>query len=164
MKIEIFFKSKTFHWIVAAIGVAIILLAVFQLGMFVGFKKATYSFRWADSYHRTFGGPRGGFLRDFEGRDFISGHGSAGFIAKIDGVNLIVKGQDGAEKILTMTSSTTIMRGRDVIASDKLKVDDRIVSVGSPNADGSIEAKIIRVFDRSQTSASWFSRLRKFKF
>lgn len=147
MNLPNFFQSKAFKGALFGIGAFIILLLVFQLGVYVGFRKARFSFSWGDNYHQAFGGPRGGFLRDFEGKDFISGHGTAGTIAKIDGNNLIIKGQDGVEKIIAITENTSLVKGKTDIKLSDLKVDDRVVIIGSPKDDGSIEAKIIRIFD-----------------
>jgi hypothetical protein len=142
-----FFQSKTFKWLISILVGLIILLLIFQLGMYVGFRKAGFSFRWGDNYHMMFGGPRGGFLRDFEGKDFISGHGTAGIIAKIDGNSLIIKGPDGVEKIINITDGTAIKKGTADIKLSDLKIDERVVIIGSPKEDGSIDAKIIRIFD-----------------
>ncbi|OIO07396.1 hypothetical protein CO115_04300 [Candidatus Falkowbacteria bacterium CG_4_9_14_3_um_filter_36_9] len=145
-----FFQSKEpkiFKIFFLGAGVLIILLLVFQLGVFVGFRKAQFSFRWGDNYHRAFGGPQGGFLQDFEGKDFINGHGISGMIAKIDANNLIIKDRDGLEKIIIITDSTFIKKGRVDIKLADLKIDDRVVIIGSPKDDGSIEAKIARIFD-----------------
>lgn len=142
-----FFQSKTFKWLIGILGGLIILLLIFQLGMYIGFRKAGFSYLWGDNYHRAFGGPKGGFLRDFEGRDFISGHGTAGTIAKIDGSSLIIKDRDGVEKVVSITESTSIKKGRTDIKLSDLKIDDQVVIIGSPKDDGTVEAKIIRIFD-----------------
>ncbi len=147
MNIQNFFQSKYFKWVLVSIGALILLLLVFQAGVFVGFRKAGFSFKWGDNYHRAFGGPRNGFLRDFEGRDFISGHGTAGTIAKIDANSFVIKDQSGVEKIVNFDSSTSIKKGNVDVSFKDIKVDDRVVVIGTPKDDGSIEAKIIRVFD-----------------
>jgi hypothetical protein len=140
-------EPKIFKRIIFGVGALIILLLVFQLGIFVGFRKAQFSFRWGDNYHRAFGGPRGGFLRDFQGNDFINGHGISGTIAKIEENNLVIKGQDGIEKIIMVADSASIKKGKADIKLSDLKIDERIVVIGSPKDDGSIEAKIIRTFN-----------------
>lgn len=145
-----FFKTKMFLKLLIALGVLIVLLVDFQLGMFVGFRKANFAFRWADSYHRNFGGPRGGFLRDFEGKDFVNGHGIVGSIVKIDGATIIIKSRDNIEKTITTSdATTTIKKGLDTAKTSDLKIDDRIVVIGTPKDDGSVEAKMIRIFDQN---------------
>jgi len=149
-----FLKSKLFRWIVIALGELILILAIFQLGLFVGFHKANFAFRWADSYHRNFGGPRGGFFNDNDGRDFVGGHGTTGLIIKIENGNIIIKGKSEAEKIITINKDTAITAGRTAVTASELKVDDRVVVIGSPQTDGTISAKLIRVFQSAQTTST----------
>lgn len=138
-------QGKIFKVIIILIVSLIVLLFVFKLGVLVGFKKASFSYLWGENYHRNFAGPRNGFFRDFEGREFIDSHGVFGQIIKIDGSNLIIKGRDNVEKIIIVKNNTTIMRFRDTIKLSELKVDDQVVVIGDPNDNGQIEAKLIRL-------------------
>lgn len=140
-----FFQSKLFKGMLLGIGVFIVILLIFKLGMFVGFKKANFSFRWGENYHRNFAGPEGGFFQEFEGKDFIDAHGVFGQIIKIDGSTLIIKGNDNVEKIVLVKDDTTIMSLREKIKVNDLKINDNIVVVGDPNDFGQIEAKLIRI-------------------
>jgi hypothetical protein len=147
MKISDWFQTKKFKIILAGLGVFIGLLLVFQLGVFVGFSKARWSFQWGDNYHKNFGGPRGGFLRDFEGQDFIGGHGTPGAVVQVDGDSIIIKDPRGMERIVTVSAKTTLKKGTADFKLSDLRLDDRLVIIGSPRDDGSIEAQLIRVFD-----------------
>jgi len=139
-------------WIIVGLAGFVVVFLIFGVGMFVGGMKARFSYRWAESYHKNFAGPRGGFLGDwripipFPG-DFIEGHGTFGEIIKINDSDLIVKGQGDVEKVILITADTIIEKGRDTIKKENLKVGDRIVIIGSPNEQGQIEAKLIRVFN-----------------
>ncbi|MFA5076108.1 MAG: hypothetical protein WC480_01685 [Patescibacteria group bacterium] len=144
MDIDKIFQSKVFKGLIIGLGVLIILLLVFKAGMVVGIKKADFSCRWSDNYHRNFGGPQGGFLGGFDDRNFMDAHGVFGQIIKIDGQTLIIKGPDNVEKIVLLDGAS-IMRGKDNIQPTELKIDDPIVVIGSPNNDGQIEAKLIRI-------------------
>lgn len=150
MDIGKFFQSKLFRGVLVGIAVLIILLLVLGVGMFVGFKKATFSFRWGENYHWNFAGPRGGFLgdflgRDFMGKDFVGAHGVFGQIMEIDGRELIVRGRDNVEKLVLVKDDIVIQRFREAMKLNELKVDDYIVVIGEPNDSGQIEAKFIRV-------------------
>lgn len=147
MKLNDFSQTKKFKVILVSLGVFIVLLLVFQLGVFVGFNKARFSFKWGDNYHKHFGGPKGGFLRDFEGRDFMGGHGIPGTIAKIDGNNLIIKDSQGTEKVIIVSAKTTIKKGTADLKISDLKNNDRLVVIGTPLDDGSTEAQLVRIFD-----------------
>jgi len=158
------FWAKTLTWIfVGLAGLAIVIL-IFCIGMFVGEKKAGFSYRWAESYHQNFGGPRGGFLGDWQKLplspgDFTAVHGLFGQIIKTDPstgsgqvpsigsgqTTLIIKGGDGVEKIVLVKDNTLIRRFRETVKPADLKVDDYIVVIGEPNDSGQIEAKFIRL-------------------
>jgi hypothetical protein len=141
------FDSKAFGWAIKGLVGVIAVLIIFQLGMFVGFRKASYSFGWGDNYSRVFGGPRSGLMRDFAGQDFLNGHGLAGSIITIDEPELLIRGSDGFEKAVTVTERTSIVRGRQPIGIDDLFPDDVVTVIGRPMDDGVIFADIIRVLD-----------------
>lgn len=139
------FQSKTFKCVLWGIGILIVALLVFKAGMFVGFKKANFSYKWGENYHRNFGGPRGGFFKNFSEKDFVDGYGTFGKIIKIEGSILTIKGQKDAEKTVKINEKTTIKRFKDNIKLTDLKIDDLVVIIGDPNDAGQIEAELIRL-------------------
>lgn len=159
----LFFRSKIFKVALIAIGVTALLLLVFKAGEFVGYKKAQFSYRWAENYHQNFGGPQngfmrgrmekfmpasmGGFMRDVAGKDYINAHGVSGAILKIDGNTLAIQGQDGLEKTVLVSDNTIIKKRREAIPFGDMRINDTIVIIGSPNDQGQIEAKLIRIFN-----------------
>lgn len=144
------FQSKKFKGVLFALGGLVVLLMVFKAGIFVGYRKANFSYRWGENYHRNFAGPRGGFFGDvrrgFEDRDFINAHGTIGAIIKIDGSILVIRGEGDVEKTILVSDKTMIESRREPLAVRDLKTDDRVVVIGSPDEQGQIEAKLIRVF------------------
>ena len=144
-----FVQSKIYKIIILSLLVFIVLFLVFNAGMAVGFRKAKFSYQWGENYYKNFASPRGGMLhgafRNFEGKDFINSHGAAGQILKINGSEIVIKGQDGVEKIIIIKEDTSIVRFREAIKVSDLKVDEFITIIGSPTDDGKIEAKFIRV-------------------
>ena len=133
-------------WVVSGL---IVFLLIFKLGIAVGYQKAAFSYRWGENYHRNFGGPKGGFMREFNqeisGGDFIGGHGTFGQIISIADSELVVRGKDNVEKIIVVNENTDIRRFRDTIQIEDLIVDEPIVVIGEPNDQGQIEAKFIRI-------------------
>ena len=120
------FYSGLFVWLLKGLVGLIAALLIFQLGMFVGFRKASYSFGWGDNYNRVFGGPRSGLMRDFAGRDFLNGHGLTGAIVSIDDPDLVIIGSDGFEKTVTTSERTAIVRGRQPLRFFDLLPDDAV--------------------------------------
>ncbi len=145
MSTKNFFDSKIFRGGILGVGIMSIFFLVFHLGVIVGFHKASFSYRWADEYHRNFAGPRGGFMRDTHDRDFIEAHGVVGSIIKIDGSILIIRSKNDVEKNVLVSDSTLIKRFQKKILVGDLTVNDSIIIIGEPKESGQIEAKFIRV-------------------
>lgn len=142
-----FFLTKNFKIILFSLAALIILLFAFRCGISVGRRQADFSYRWGENYHKNFGGPRGGFMQGPMERDFISGHGNVGEIIKIENNSIIIKDPAGIEKIINQTPETTLRLGRETINNTQLKIGDRIIIIGSPKDDGTIDAKFIRAFN-----------------
>ena len=150
--IKKFFQNRdVLKWVIIGLAGFVVLLLVFEAGVKVGTLKARHSYRWAESYHKNFAGPRGGFIDDwrrFPTGDFISGHGAFGEIIKMKDNGFVIKGRENVEKVIVTDEETTITKGRETIKGG-MKVGDRVVVIGSPNEEGQIEAKLIRVFDEN---------------
>jgi hypothetical protein len=142
-------KSKTFQNIIIVVGILIAISIIFQIGVFVGFKKASFSYGWGDNYRKTFGGPRGEFgemgMMGGPSQNFLNPHGAIGKIIKIDLPTLVVIGPDNVEKVVLIKDDTLIRQFRQEVKASNLKVNDEIVVIGSPNNSSQIEAKLIRL-------------------
>ncbi len=144
---KIFQNPDVLKWIIVGLSGFVIIVLIFGIGVRVGISKARYSYRWTESYHKNFAGPKGGFLGDwrrFPAGDFISGHGAFGEIIEIKDNGFVIKDRENIEKFVVTNQDTTITKGRETIKNG-LKVGDCAVIIGSPNDDGQIEAKLIRV-------------------
>lgn len=163
------FQSKSFKTFFIVLSALIVLLLVFKTGVFVGYKKASFSYRWGENYHRNFAGPRGGFFGNFKQSfsdkgDFINAHGTFGSVIKIDNNTVVVKDGDDIEKTVLVSNNTAINKGRETIKVSDLKVDDGVVIIGSPNEQGQIEAKIIRVFNEETKGLPYGKDARRIPF
>lgn len=150
---KIFQNPDVLKWITIGLVGFIFIILVFGAGVKVGTLKARYSYQWADNYHKNFAGPRGGFLGDwrrFPAGDFISGHGAFGEIIELNNSGFVIKGREDVEKVVITNQDTTVTKGRETI-KDGLKVGDQVVIIGSPNEEGQIEAKFIRVFNEDDS-------------
>ena len=154
--IKKFFQNRDIlKWIIVGLAGFAVLILVFGAGVKVGTMKAKYSYRWAENYHKNFGGPGGGFFSDWGNSprgEFINAHGVFGEIIELTKVGLdnalVIKGRDDVEKIIITTKDTVVKKGGETM-KDYLKVGDSVVIIGTPNDEGQIEAKLIRVFDGS---------------
>jgi len=147
MNIKDFASSKTFQKIIWWVGILIVVLFIFQIGVFVGYRDASFSYKLGDNYYRTFGGGPSEDIQNFP----PGGHGVSGKIIKISLPTILVASDDGLEKSILVGTSTLMRELRQVIPIADLKVDDMVVIIGSPNSESQIEAKFIRVIPANGT-------------
>ncbi len=147
MNINQMFQSKTARWVLIILGLCVVVLLSFSVGVSVGYRKATFSYKWRENYDRNFGGP------SFRGAAFppeppfmMSAHGTVGSIVQITPSDFIVVGRDGTERMVTFSSSTTIRSNEDMLHSSDLKAGDQVLVIGAPDDEGRIGARFIRVF------------------
>jgi hypothetical protein len=143
--------TDVLKWIIFGLAGFALIVLIFGAGMFVGGMKAKFSYKWAESYHKNFAGPKTGFLGNWQKMqsmpgDFIEGHGVFGEIIEIQDTGFIVKGRGDIEKIVIISDETIINKGPEKITNE-IKIGDRVTIIGTPNEQGQIEAKLIRIFD-----------------
>lgn len=139
-------KSKTVRGVLIGLGVAVLVLVIFQVGMVAGYHKARFGARFGDNFERNFGGPRGGnFGGRLPGPGMPGGHGAVGEIVSVSLPQIVVAGPDNLEKTVLVATSTMVREFRDEITADQLKVGDLVVVLGNPNDEGQVDAKLIRL-------------------
>jgi hypothetical protein len=144
------FESKSLFRILLGLGIIIVMMLTFSAGVTVGFHKASFGRAWGEHYNENFGmGPKNGRMGDLQRVGpmdyFPSAHGATGKIIKMELPNVIVQDKDNIEKVVSTNADTKIQKGRTEIATKDLRVDDFIVVIGTPNDQGIVEAKLIRV-------------------
>lgn len=157
--------SKKFQIAVLILGIFVIVFISFAGGVFVGLKKAKFSYKFGENYEKNFvggpiQGPRGmmndhgprDMMPDFQGRGFRNGHGIAGTIISVSNNQIIIKDRSGQENTISVGDKTLIKRGQDTISVNDLKNEDRIVVMGNPGDNGTINADIIRVFSVNENN------------
>lgn len=137
------FESKIAFGILCGIGVVLVALLIFYVGVNVGFHKASFGRAWGDNYERNFGfGPD----RPLLGNDnFPNANGAIGKIIKIELPTIIVQDKDNTEKVVLIENDTKIEKAMTSITSSDLSINDFVVAIGSPNDQGQVEAKFIRI-------------------
>lgn len=152
-EIKKFAQSKRVKHVLYGITVFVAALIIFQAGIFVGYHRAAFSYRFGDNYERTFGMHRGEFHdgagNPMFGGEFSNAHGSVGKIVSIALPTLMIADRDGVEKVILLDDDTHIRQFRDELTPDQLKVGDMVIAIGSPNDKAQIEAKFIRLLPPS---------------
>jgi hypothetical protein len=135
--------SKNIRTILISIGVLVILLVVFATGIKIGEHRARFAGEFGDNFERNFIGPRGGMMG--EPRMMPNTHGAVGQILSIKLPEFVVSGPDNLEKTVLVATSTLVRQFQQNITGADLKTGDDVIIIGNPNANGQIEAKLIRV-------------------
>ncbi len=151
-------KNKLTKPILTIILSLIVLIFVFQAGMSIGLRKASFSYGFGDNFYKNFGGQRPDFRKgmmngfgngmmdgSFNGEMMPSGYGVSGKVIKINGSNIVVEGSDNIERIVLTNKDTLIRQFRNNGTTTDIKIDDNIIVVGSPTQNGEITAKLIRI-------------------
>ena len=146
-------ESKKFRIIIAIIGGLVVALLIFQAGVYVGFRKASFSSGLGDNYYRAFA-PHEGMMGPGLGDGVPGGHGVVGKIVKIDLPTFIIESSDNIEKQVLVTDDTLVRHFKDSISSNDLKVGDFVVVIGSPDDNAQVEAKLIRLLPPPVASAT----------
>ncbi len=144
-------------WLIVGLGCFAAAVLIFSAGIFVGGMKARFSYQWAESYHQNFAGPRQGFLGDWQKvaplpGDFLEAHGAFGEVLEVSESGFIIKGPGEMEKTILTNEKTIIEKGREKIS--EVRAGDWVTIIGSPNDQGQIEAKLIRVFNQPPANNS----------
>jgi hypothetical protein len=149
LSLKKYFESSLFRKVLYAIGIIIVALFIFQVGIFVGYRKAHFAYRFGDNYYRTFGNPRHMIDRRIDSKSFFDAHGATGKIIDITLPTLVIESPDNVEKIIVIKNDTVIRRFRDSVLAHDLQEGDFIVVFGSPNDQSQIEARLIRIMPSS---------------
>lgn len=148
MNIKEYIQSQSFRGILIGIFIAIVAFIIFQSGVAVGERKASFAHRFGDNFERNFKDPRGGgFMQRGMplGAEMPGGHGAVGKIVSINLPLIVVAGPDNLEKTVVVSDTTEIREFRDTLKSDQLSVGDFIIVLGTPNGEGQVDAKLIRL-------------------
>jgi hypothetical protein len=135
------FDSKISFRILCVIGIVLVALLIFSAGIVVGFYKASFGHAWEENYEHNFGMRPDHTIFD----NFPNDHGAIGKIIKIELPTIIVQDKDNTEKVVLTNDDTQIQKLQASLTTSDLNLDDFVVVIGSPNNQGQIEAKFIRV-------------------
>ena len=144
MEYKKIFQSRTFTVTLWTIGGVVIVLAIFQAGVLVGYHKAGFSYQGGENYYLTFGDDRPGPL-GIPAQNFPTTHGAIGKIIKIDLPTITIEDTDNVEKVVSVDDDTMIKKFRDTMTPAQLHVGDIVTVIGSPTDTAQIEARLVRI-------------------
>jgi len=132
-------QSKKIKAILLILGAVIVLLVVFALGAAVGYHRALFSTRFGEDYYRNFYGGSAGPMA-------MSMHGVAGEVIDVATSTISVRDANGNEESVAIIPDTVIREGDTTIMLNAVTVGETLTVIGGPNANGQIEARLIRIF------------------
>jgi hypothetical protein len=138
-------QSRTVRGILIGIGATLVVIMIFQAGVFVGYRKAAFSFKLGDNYYRNFRGGEAMKVVGFDSGHLPGGHGAVGRIVRIALPELVIASEGDVEKTVILGSSTMIKRFNDTISPQDIMADDYAVILGSPDDEARIMAKFVRL-------------------
>jgi len=144
-EIKTVLRNTKVKWTIYILVCIFFALVIFQAGMYVGFKKAGYSFRTGEEYFREMNGQPDSHFMGIDRNDFTNSHGAIGKIITINLPSVIISDKDGIEKTIIVSTSTSIRQMKNQLTAADLKVDDFLTVIGEPNANAGIDAKLIRI-------------------
>lgn len=141
--------------IIKLLIILIVVIAIFQAGMFVGYYKANFYRNTGINYYKQFNGKHGfncdpfrkdvgGFVGFMQDANITGGHGAVGKIVSINLPNIVIASPDNIEKTINISNDTLIRQFKDTIASKDLKVGEYVVVLGGDD-NGVVNAKLIRL-------------------
>ena len=140
-----YFKSPKVKQAAFVAGAMLFTLAIFQAGMYAGYRKAAFSFRMGENYYRLFGGEHGFGMAGPGRGGFSAAGGARGTIIRFDPPSLLIKEPENMEKMVLISDDTEIRRERARVATDTLYAGQRVIIIGTPNETGEIDARFIRI-------------------
>jgi len=140
-----FFETKTYTKILILLGTLLIIWIIFAAGILVGYHEATFSYNWNANYQQGMGTPDSPFAPFMHDADDVNPHGSIGQIVSIRLPILMIKGQDTAEQMVVIGSSTVIRLFHEIASSSAIKAGQYAIAIGEPNDKGQIQASFIRI-------------------
>ncbi|MDB5204185.1 MAG: hypothetical protein JWP09_213 [Candidatus Taylorbacteria bacterium] len=137
-------RSKYFNLALIAVALVVWTGLILQLGMIVGYQKASYFFKSGDNYYKNLRGPKP-MPMGLNDNDLPRSHGAIGKVLQVSLPEILIEDKDGAEKTIIVGSSTIIKKLEGPAEANSISIGDYVVTIGNPNGDAKIEAKLIRI-------------------
>lgn len=157
--------SKVVRTIIWALGGLIALFLAFGLGMRVGEGRVGFARGFGMHYFQDFPGMimqsgTGQVSITVPGGPIVSGampvpvviHGLAGTVIAVTPPTIAVQDGQNNEQSVLVATGTLIREYDSTITVNDIAAGDQVAVIGSPNADGQVIARFIRVFPLASSS------------
>lgn len=149
LRIKKIFNSSFFKLFLIFIVFLLVSAVSFRAGVDFGFRKSNFGRDWGDNYSRNFGMQKPDRMMSFADNminQMPNPNGAIGKIIKIEEGSVVVMDEkDQTEKIILIDDDTEVRFMREKVEYNNLRIDDFIVVLGNPGAQGQIKARLIRL-------------------
>ena len=146
MEIKHLYKSKKARYAIGTIVVLGFVLMVFQAGVYLGYHRAIFSAHLGDNYVATFEGSTSTDMwMRMQHRDLPGGYGAVGKVVKVGSSTIVVATPNNVEETVLINANTIIRHFRNTASTTDIQIGNSVIVLGSPNANGEINAGLIRI-------------------
>lgn len=153
-KIKVLYANKSLRYGLYIVGGLLVVGIIFQVGLFMGYHKASFGRDFGNHYERNFGMNRDDSFGGMMSGKFPTAHGAYGEVLTVALPNFVIEDREGVEKNIVISDKTLIKNGLENASSSSIKVDDEVIVLGEPNEQGQIEAKLIRIMPEGFASST----------
>jgi len=143
------FQTQIVSKIMLGIGILLVVLLIFQAGIYFGARKASFACHWDNAFFGRNNDPRSP-LAPFRRFDPINPHGVVGSIVSVRLPSMMVRGDRSSdEEIVNIGPETIIRRFRENASTTDLLPGQDVIVVGESDETGGIRASLIRIMPES---------------
>jgi hypothetical protein len=136
--------------IIVVIAGLIMIIATFEAGRSFGLHEARRVGEWGENYARNFGRPTG---PGFGARAPLpGGHGAEGTITDVTLPTFRIVDENHPEETVRVSDGTLIRGSKGNVASTTLATGQNVIILGTPDSQGVINAKFIRITPSRQSA------------
>jgi hypothetical protein len=73
---------------------------------------------------------------------------------------IVVRGRGGQQRLLLLDDDTILERGRESIDLVEIRASEHLVAIGTPDGQGGVSARAVRVWSKGAPGAFWTAILR----
>ncbi|MBU6427023.1 hypothetical protein KGQ27_02165 [Patescibacteria group bacterium] len=153
MNYKEFFGSSGYARLLKILGMLLVLMVIFSIGMAAGYYRAKFSFERDNNYY-SIGWPRSPLAPFLNDTDDSNPHGAIGKIISVQLPSIMIRDQGNVERIAVIGGSTAIRHFRSEASTTDLIPGEQVIVIGEPDGKGRINAAFIRILPQPLASST----------
>lgn len=153
MNLKETFHSRPISSTILLLAILLIILLIFQAGMFVGYRKASFGLNWRANFYNNPDDPQSVFAPFMHYGNEINPRGIVGEIISVRMPHFIIKGAGPDERIVYIDPNTAIRCPIGSASTSDLVLGQHVVVIGRPGEKGILNATLIRLLSGEATTS-----------